>query len=92
MKIASVLLLVLLTGCANVQPAINGFEAAALTTLRNAEDNNIRLWALNACATPFSALTRHPELVPTIKALCIPAGAASNPYDLLDSIQNGNSQ
>jgi hypothetical protein len=75
-----------LSGCANVQQAINAGEASAIVSIRAAEDNNIRLWATNACGTPFSAAIRNPQIVPALRALCLPAGADSSPVTLLDGV------
>lgn len=66
------LLLAGLAGCASVQQAINGYEAAAGVSLRAAEDNNITVWTFNACATPYSAALRNPHVIPALRALCGP--------------------
>lgn len=81
---AALAALLALAGCANVQQAINGYEAAALVSIKAAEDNNIRLWSANACGTPLSAAIRNPQIVPALRALCLPAGADSNPAALLE--------
>lgn len=76
----------LMSGCAGFQQAVTGYETAAAKGLQAAEDNNVRVWAFSACATPFSAAIRNPQIVPALKALCLPAGAASSPVTLLDGI------
>jgi len=69
---ASIYLLVLtiLAGCASVQQAINGYEAAAGVSLRAAEDNAIQVWTFTGCATPYSAALRNPQIIPALRALC----------------------
>ena len=70
--------------CASVQQAVQGYGAAAIVAIRNAEDDNIAFWTANACGTPLSAAIRHPEIIPALRALCLPGGAAANPVGLLD--------
>jgi hypothetical protein len=77
-----------LAGCASFQPTINGVENAALTNVRAAEDNNIRVWTTDACGTPYSAAIRNPQIVPALMALCLPNGDATNPANLLNGIPN----
>ena len=72
-----------LSGCASVQQAVHGYGAAAIVAIRNAEDSNIAFWKVNACGTPLSAAIRHPEIIPALRALCLPGGAASNPAGIL---------
>lgn len=73
-----------MSGCASVQQAVHGYGAAAIVAIRNAEDDNIAFWKANACGTPLSAAIRHPEIIPALRALCLPGGAAANPVGLLD--------
>ena len=77
----------MLTGCATQQAAINAAEAAALVSIKAADDNAIRLWTVAACGTPLSAAIRNPEIIPALKVLCLPAGAASSPITLLDAVK-----
>lgn len=70
MRALTYLALILLAGCASVQQAINGWEAAAGVSLRAAEDNNIILWVANACATPYDAVLRNPRIAPALDVLC----------------------
>jgi hypothetical protein len=77
----------MLTGCATQQAAINAGEAAALVSIKAADDNAIRLWTVAACGTPLSAAIRNPEIIPALKVLCLPAGAASSPITLLDAVK-----
>lgn len=73
-----------LSGCASVQQAVHGYGAAAIVAIKAAEDDNIAFWKANACSTPLSAAIRHPEIIPALRALCLPGGAAANPVGLLD--------
>ena len=76
-----------MSGCASVQQAVHGYGAAAIVAIRNAEDDNIAFWTANACGTPLSAAIRHPEIIPALRALCLPEGMASTPAGLLDAVQ-----
>lgn len=77
---------IIMSGCASFQQAVNGYESAAVVNVKAAEDNNIRTWLYDACGTPFSAAIRHPEIVPGLKALCLPNGADTSPSSLFDNI------
>lgn len=85
MLIALGVLAVLLSGCASFQQALNGYESAAAVSLDATNDNVVKVWKYQACATPFSAVIRNPEVVPALRALCVPAGV-STPVVLLDSV------
>lgn len=76
----------ILSGCAGVQQAINASEASAVVNLRAAEDNNLKVLVFGICATPYSAIIRHPEIVPGVSALCLPNGNMSNPANLLNPL------
>ncbi len=75
-----------LSGCASYQQAINAGETSAAVTLRAAEDNNLRVLVFGICATPYSALILHPEIVPGVGSLCLPNGNFTNPANLLYAI------
>jgi hypothetical protein len=86
MKYTTLLLTTLVlscTGCASQLQAVKGVEAATAVALRAAEDNNLDVLRFNLCATPYSAIVRHPDFVPGIIALCLPSGSLSNPALLL---------
>ena len=68
-----VLLTLMLSSCASWQQGINGFESAALVSAKAADDNAIRLWSAAACATPYSAAVRNPQIIPALKVLCAPS-------------------
>lgn len=76
-----------ISGCASVQQAVQGYGAAAIVAIRAAEDDNIALWTANACGTPISAAIRNPQIIPALRALCLPGGAAASPAGLLDAVQ-----
>jgi len=73
---------IVLSGCANMQPAIHAFEARALDSLHTTNDNIIRVWETAACGTPLSAVIRNPRVVPALTALCLP-GSKADPSDML---------
>lgn len=75
-----------LSGCASFQQALGGYQTAAVTGLQAANDNIIQAWSTAACATPFSAAVRNPQIIPALKVLCLPSGAEANPASLLDSV------
>lgn len=75
-----------LTGCASQLQATKAMEESAAVSLRAAEDNHLGVLTFDLCATPYSALVRHPELVPGVAALCLPGGNLTNPANLLNAI------
>lgn len=75
-----------LSGCASFSQAVGGYQATAVTGLQAANDNIIAGWSATACGTPLSAILRHPEVIPALKALCMPGGASASPATLLDSV------
>ena len=87
MKTLLALLISTLAGCAAQQAALKGYENAALVGLRAAEDNNFAMWSANACGSPYSAAIRNPQIVPALRALCLPGGNATDPSLLLDAIK-----
>lgn len=85
MKKLSILALSLtLVGCASFQQGVGAYGAAAVTGAQAANDNVIAGWSVLACATPLSAALRHPEVIPALKVLCLPAGSVA-PASLLDA-------
>lgn len=59
-----------LSACASVSQAVSAYGSAALTGARATNDTLIEANKAALCATPLSALVRHPELVPAVKSLC----------------------
>jgi hypothetical protein len=76
----------LLSGCASFQQALVGYESAAASGMRAADDNVIAVWSTTACATPVSAALRNPQIIPALKVLCMPGGETA-PVSLLDAMQ-----
>ncbi len=72
-----------ISGCAGVQQAIHGYGSAAIASIKAAEDDNIALWTVNACGTPLSAAIRNPQIIPALRALCLPGGSAASPSGIL---------
>lgn len=76
-----------LSGCASLQQAVDAGTASVAVSLRAAEDSNIRMWTFNACATPLSAAIRNPQIIPALRALCLPAGAEASPTLLFQPVK-----
>jgi len=72
-----------LGGCAGYNQAVTAGLSSAGVSLQTAEDNNIRLWKFNACATPLSAALRNPMIIPGLRALCLPGGVDTSLGSLL---------
>lgn len=72
-----------LSGCAGIQQSIHGYGSAAIAIIRAAEDDHIALWTVTACGTPLSAAIRNPQIIPALRALCLPGGSAANPAGIL---------
>jgi len=61
-----------LVGCAGLQQAFQTYGGVAVTNARAANDTLIEGYKVGICALPFSAVMRHPEMIPAIEALCLP--------------------
>lgn len=87
---ASALLLaatVALSGCASgVMQAVDAYGAAAVTGIKATNDSLIAANKTALCATPVSALVRHPELVPAVRSLCVPSKDDGNVGQVLDQV------
>lgn len=75
------------SGCASVQQAVNAYGAAAITGAQATNDTLITANKVALCATPVSALVRHPELVTAIRSLCLPAKDTGNVGQVVDAIE-----
>ena len=53
--------------------AVNAHGTVAVSNARAANDTIIVGWMLAACAPPYSANLRNPEIIPALKVLCAPA-------------------
>lgn len=80
------LAIAILPGCASQLQAVKAFNASAVVSLKAAEDVNLERLQFEMCATPYSAIIRHPELVPGMAAMCLPGGNLTNPANLLTGI------
>ena len=85
-KILILPIVLLATGCASQLQAIKAFNTAAAVSLQTAEDINLERLKFELCATPYSAIVRHPALVPGVAAICLPNGNFTNPANLLYAI------
>jgi hypothetical protein len=85
MKALLAIAVLALCGCTTTaQTALTGYEATALKGIQASNDNLVQVWKTAACGTPLSAILRNPEVIPALKALCLPGGDAANPTGLLD--------
>ena len=80
-------LTIAVSGCASVQQAVNAYGAAAITGAQATNDTLITANKVALCATPISALVRHPELVTAIRSLCLPMKDAGNVGAVVDAIE-----
>ena len=72
----------LLNGC-SYQPAINGFEKAALQNTEMANDNILSISTVAMCSLPYRTFLRHPETWGYINLMCIPGAKETTPNSLL---------
>lgn len=86
-KVLLLLALAAMAGCTTVaQQALTGYEASAIQGIKAADDRHIGLWTVAACATPYSAAIRNPQVIPALKALCLPNGADAAPASMFDAV------
>jgi uncharacterized protein YceK len=78
----------LLTGCASVQQAVQAYGTVAVTSARAADDTIIDAQKVAFCGLPLSAITRHPDIIPAVRALCL-SPADTNGAALLNAVQAG---
>lgn len=83
----ALLLAVSVSGCAGVSQAVNAYGAIAVTGARATNDTLIEANKVALCATPISALARHPELVPAVRSLCLPTKDSGNVGQVVDLIE-----
>lgn len=75
------------SGCAGVSQAVNAYGSIAVTGAKAANDTLIEANKVALCATPIGALARHPELVPAVRSLCVPAKDGGNVGGIIDTIE-----
>lgn len=68
-----------LTGCGALNTAVNTYGSVALDNARATNDTAIVVWSTAACATPLSAILRNPQIVPALRALCMPTDEQAAP-------------
>lgn len=85
LAIACIGFTLLLGGCATAYRA--GFEST-LTSAKAADDNLVLTEKTAMCALPLSAILRNADIIPGIKALCLPGGNASDPNGILPDPQH----
>lgn len=85
-SILALILVVVLPGCASLNQAVGAYGAVAIDNAKAANDTLIAGWTAAACATPVSAALRNPQIVPALRALCLPA-LEPLPSSLLDQIE-----
>lgn len=72
MTMAAIVLM--LTGCAGVQQAVQAYGSVAVTNARAANDTLVEAYKVGLCALPLSTIARHPEIVPAVRSLCLHPG------------------
>lgn len=75
-----------LSGCGSLAPAVDAYGAAVITGAKAANDSIIAANKVAICATPVSALVRHPEMVPAVRSLCVPGTDTGNVGQVLDQV------
>lgn len=60
----------LLTGCASIQQAIQGYGTVAVTGAHAAADTVVQAQKVAICDLPYSAIQRNPDMIPAVQALC----------------------
>ncbi len=80
---------VLLSGCGQLNTFVTANQAAVIRDAQTANDNMVHGIEAAACAVPVGAVIRNPDFVPVVQAACMPAGAQSNPAQMLQNMQSG---
>lgn len=75
----------LFTGCASVQQAVQAYGSVAVSGARAANDTIIEAQKVSLCGLPLSAISRHPEIVPAVRSLCL-APSDKTSAELLDAV------
>ncbi len=74
MKLWTICITLMLTGCGTLNPMIAGYEETAIANTRAANDNYVKAIENAICFVPVGAVIRHPEFVPIAKSACLPSG------------------
>lgn len=75
-----------LSGCAGIQQAVQAYGSVAVSNARAANDTLVEAYKVGLCALPLSTIARHPEIVPAVRALCL-APNDTITAELLDAIE-----
>jgi hypothetical protein len=75
------------SGCSSLLQGVDAYGAAAITGAQATNDTLITANKVALCATPVSALVRHPELVTAVRSLCLPAKDTGNVSQVIDAIE-----
>lgn len=82
MKVIVLMALLLISGCASVQPTIDGYRAAAKTSYIAAQDAHVAILRSDICNLPWFEIQKNPWLVRVVEAACL-QGADTPPVSLL---------
>lgn len=85
-KWAAVAALALIAGCAGMQQAVQAYGSVAVGNAKAMNDTLIEAYKVGICGLPLAAIARHPEMIPSVRSLCV------NPNDkvteqLLDAVE-----
>lgn len=75
-----------LAGCAGVSQAVQAYGSVAVTNAKAVDDTVIEAHKIAFCGLPLSAITRHPEIIPAIRLMCL-APDDKNGAALLDAVK-----
>lgn len=78
-----------LSACGSLSQAVSAYGNIAVTGAKATNDTIIEANKVALCATPVSALVRHPELVPAIRSLCLDPNDKTTPQ-VLDAVAGGS--
>ena len=62
----------ILSGCASLTTAVNAYGTVAVDNAKAANDAAISAWVVAGCAMPLSAIMRNPQIIPALRAICMP--------------------
>ena len=74
MKLWTIGIALILTGCGTLNPTIAGYEETTIANTRAANDNHVKAIENAICSVPVGAVIRHAEFVPIAKSACLPSG------------------
>jgi len=80
------LLFLFLSGCASVQPTIDGYRAAAKTSYIAAQDAHVEILRSDICNLPWFEIQKNPWVAQVVEAACL-QGASTPPSRLLEEVR-----